>query len=69
MRTHADVLSGFVFVFQVGSRGIEAAWAGGKRGREVMDRFLPTVARLLSSRGLFYLITIAENNPGESIDV
>ncbi|KAA8579476.1 hypothetical protein FQN60_006569 [Etheostoma spectabile] len=47
----------------VGSRGIEAAWAGGKRGREVTDRFLPVVAQLLSSKGLFYLITIADNEP------
>ncbi|XP_029303887.1 methyltransferase N6AMT1 isoform X1 [Cottoperca gobio] len=50
---------------EVGSTGIEAAWAGGKRGREVTDRFLPLVAQLLSSKGLFYLITIAENDPEE----
>lgn len=50
---------------EVGSRGIEAAWAGGKRGREVTDRFLPAVAQLLSADGLFYLVTIAENDPGE----
>lgn len=53
----------------MGSTGIEAAWAGGIRGREVTDRFLPAVAQLLSSNGLFYLITIAENDPGESQDV
>ncbi|XP_031147640.1 methyltransferase N6AMT1 isoform X3 [Sander lucioperca] len=52
---------------EVGSTGIEAAWAGGKRGREVTDRFLPVVAQLLSSKGLFYLITIAENDPEEII--
>ncbi|KAF0045912.1 hypothetical protein F2P81_002441 [Scophthalmus maximus] len=52
---------------EVGSRGIEAAWAGGKRGREVTDRFLPLVSQLLSSNGLFYLITIAENDPEEII--
>ncbi|XP_070786503.1 methyltransferase N6AMT1 isoform X3 [Enoplosus armatus] len=51
----------------VGSTGIEAAWAGGERGREVTDRFLPVVAQLLSSRGLFYLITIAENDPEDII--
>lgn len=56
-----------VLFAQVGSRGIEAAWAGGKRGREVTDRFLPNVSQLLSSKGLFYLVTIAENNPGEFI--
>ncbi|XP_040888464.1 methyltransferase N6AMT1 [Toxotes jaculatrix] len=52
---------------EVGSRGIEAAWAGGKRGREVTDRFLPLVARLLSNKGLFYLITIVENDPDDII--
>uniref|UniRef100_UPI0037E8B848 methyltransferase N6AMT1 n=1 Tax=Semicossyphus pulcher TaxID=241346 RepID=UPI0037E8B848 len=52
---------------EVGSRGIEAAWAGGKRGREVTDKFLPLVAQLLSNKGLFYLITIAENDPEEII--
>ncbi|KAM9835932.1 methyltransferase N6AMT1 [Aulostomus maculatus] len=52
---------------EVGSTGIEAAWAGGTRGREVTDRFLPLVSTLLSSKGLFYLITIAENDPEEII--
>ncbi|KAG7503779.1 hemK methyltransferase family member 2 [Solea senegalensis] len=51
----------------VGSRGIEAAWAGGKRGREVTDRFLPLVSQLLSADGLFYLIAVAENDPEEII--
>uniref|UniRef100_A0A9L0J2N2 Methyltransferase HEMK2 n=1 Tax=Equus asinus TaxID=9793 RepID=A0A9L0J2N2_EQUAS len=49
----------------VGSHGIEAAWAGGRNGREVMDRFFPLVPDLLSPRGLFYLVTIKENNPEE----
>lgn len=52
---------------EVGSTGIEAAWAGGERGREVTDRFLPAVVQLLSDKGLFYLITIAENEPEEII--
>ncbi|RVE75398.1 hypothetical protein OJAV_G00016420 [Oryzias javanicus] len=54
---------------EVGSRGIEAAWAGGERGREVTDRFLPLVGELLSLKGVFYLITIAENDPEEIIRV
>ncbi|XP_049609782.1 methyltransferase N6AMT1 [Syngnathus scovelli] len=54
---------------EVGSTGIEAAWAGGRRGREVTDRFLPIVSQLLSSRGLFYLVTIAENDPEEIIQI
>ncbi|XP_066115687.1 methyltransferase N6AMT1 isoform X3 [Saccopteryx bilineata] len=48
----------------VGSHGIQAAWAGGRNGREVMDRFFPLVPDLLSPRGLFYLVTTKENNPG-----
>ncbi|KAJ8410475.1 hypothetical protein AAFF_G00193790 [Aldrovandia affinis] len=54
---------------EVGSCGIEASWAGGTRGREVMDRFFPLVPQLLSSHGLFYLVTIAENVPEEIIDL
>ncbi|XP_067155589.1 methyltransferase N6AMT1 isoform X2 [Apteryx mantelli] len=49
---------------EVESHGIEASWAGGKNGREVMDRVFPVVADLLSTGGLFYLVTIKENNPG-----
>lgn len=51
---------------QVGSHGIEAAWAGGRNGREVMDRFFPLALDLLSSRGSFYLVTIKENHPGNT---
>ncbi|XP_030217179.1 methyltransferase N6AMT1 isoform X2 [Gadus morhua] len=51
----------------VGGSGIEAAWAGGRRGREVIDRFLPMVTQLLSDQGLFYLVTIVENCPEEII--
>lgn len=53
-----------VFCVQVGSRGIEASWAGGIRGREVMDRFFPMIPQLLSDHGLFYLVTVSENDPG-----
>ncbi|XP_062062345.1 methyltransferase N6AMT1 isoform X2 [Lepus europaeus] len=52
----------------VGSHGIQAAWAGGRNGREVMDRVFPLVAELLSPRGLFYLVTIKENNPEEILE-
>ncbi|KAM4788356.1 methyltransferase N6AMT1 isoform 3-T4 [Cyanocitta cristata] len=41
---------------EVKSRGIEASWAGGKQGREVMDRVFPLVPDLLSPGGLFYLM-------------
>ncbi|XP_076838613.1 methyltransferase N6AMT1 [Brachyhypopomus gauderio] len=50
---------------EVGGHGIEASWAGGRRGREVMDRFFPMVPSLLSTEGLFYLVTVSDNNPDE----
>ncbi|XP_034649059.1 methyltransferase N6AMT1 isoform X2 [Trachemys scripta elegans] len=53
---------------EVESHGIEAAWAGGKNGREVMDRLFPLVPDLLSTGGLFYLVTIKENNPDEILE-
>lgn len=51
---------------QVGSHGVEAAWAGGRNGREVMNRLFPLAPDLLSPGGLFYLVTIKENNPGNT---
>uniref|UniRef100_A0A8C5QBN0 Methyltransferase HEMK2 n=1 Tax=Leptobrachium leishanense TaxID=445787 RepID=A0A8C5QBN0_9ANUR len=54
---------------EVGSHGIEAAWAGGKNGREVMDRFFPLVPKLLSASGVFYLLILKENNPDEILEV
>jgi len=48
---------------EVGSENIEAAWAGGIDGREVIDRLLPTVAELLAPRGRLYLVLVAENRP------
>ncbi|XP_039376693.1 methyltransferase N6AMT1 isoform X1 [Mauremys reevesii] len=53
---------------EVESHGIEAAWAGGKNGREVMDRLFPLVPDLLSTGGLFYLVAIKENNPDEILE-
>uniref|UniRef100_H0ZTE0 Methyltransferase HEMK2 n=1 Tax=Taeniopygia guttata TaxID=59729 RepID=H0ZTE0_TAEGU len=53
----------------VKSCGIEASWAGGKQGREVMDRVFPLVPDLLSPGGLFYMVTIKENNPDEILEI
>ncbi|XP_069485887.1 methyltransferase N6AMT1 isoform X3 [Ambystoma mexicanum] len=53
---------------EVGSPGIAAAWAGGKEGREVMDRFFPFVPHLLSEQGVFYLVTLKENNPDDIVE-
>ena len=54
---------------EVGSLGIQAAWAGGRSGREVIDRFLPLAPDRLSPRGLFYLVSIKENNPEEILKI
>ena len=48
---------------EVGSTGIEASWAGGIDGREVINRFLHQVPNLLSDVGVFYLVVIKENKP------
>ncbi|KAI9356992.1 hypothetical protein DFJ73DRAFT_821731 [Zopfochytrium polystomum] len=50
---------------EVGSTGIEAAWAGGIDGREVIDQFLAVPDALLSDRGALYLVTVKENRPDE----
>ena len=42
-------------------RGIEASWAGGEDGIEVLMAFLPQVKELLSKKGAFYLLLIEEN--------
>jgi release factor glutamine methyltransferase len=50
---------------QVGSEGIEAAWAGGVDGRVVIDRFLPILRRIISPEGVAYLVLVTENKPKE----
>jgi release factor glutamine methyltransferase len=50
---------------EVGHTGIEAAWAGGTDGREVIDEFLPLVAPSLSPGGVCYLVLVEENKPHE----
>lgn len=47
---------------EIGSKSIEAAWAGGRDGREVMDRVFPLLDRFLSPSGVFYLVCIKPNN-------
>ncbi|KAG5648234.1 hypothetical protein DXG03_006192 [Asterophora parasitica] len=44
------------------ARGIAGAWAGGVDGMNITDVFLERVEELLSDRGRFYLVAIAEND-------
>lgn len=54
---------------EVSSSGIEASWAGGIDGREVIDKFLPTAAKFLSPTGIFFLLGIRQNRPGEICEI
>jgi HemK-related putative methylase len=49
--------------------GISRSWAGGERGREVLDQLLPRVQHLLSERGTLYLVLLACNDPAEVADI
>ena len=42
-------------------KDIEASWAGGRDGIEVLLRLLPQALELLSETGAFYLLLIEEN--------
>jgi len=48
---------------------LEAAWAGGAKGREVMDRLFVQVVNLLSDAGLFYVVVVKDNQLGASVCV
>jgi release factor glutamine methyltransferase len=51
---------------EVAGNGIEASWAGGERGRRVVDRAIPQIAELLSvPHGVCYMITVDDNEPEE----
>lgn len=50
-------------------RLISKTWAGGRDGREVMDKLFPYIPHLLSDNGIFYLVTIKENDPRSIIEL
>ena len=54
---------------EMSDSGISTAWAGGKRGREVMDKLFPIVPNILSENGVFYLLVLDENKPDEIHDI
>jgi len=51
---------------EVAGGGIEASWAGGVRGRTVIDRLVPLLgSRLARPLGVLYLLLLDENDPDE----
>ena len=55
---------------EVGGDGIEASWAGGLNGRQVTDRLLPLIPRLLKpAGGACYMVLVDENRPNEIISL
>jgi release factor glutamine methyltransferase len=48
---------------------IAASWAGGERGREVIDETLSTVRRVLTDDGVFYLVVEELNDVDNVIAV
>lgn len=43
------------------------SWAGGRRGRSVMDRLFPLIPGILSRDGIFYLLIVRENDEQDLI--
>ncbi|XP_050352704.1 methyltransferase N6AMT1-like isoform X1 [Nymphalis io] len=54
---------------ECGGCGIEASWAGGIKGREVTDKLLDAIPKILSPNGTFYLLLIKENIPLEVVQI
>jgi release factor glutamine methyltransferase len=54
---------------EIVGNGIEVSWAGGDKGRRVIDRTVPQIVRLLSSTGTCYMITVDDNEPEDISDI
>ncbi|CAK0786018.1 hypothetical protein CVIRNUC_009231 [Coccomyxa viridis] len=48
---------------------IARAWAGGNRGRAIIDKFLPQVKEVLSPRGFMYMVTVTDNRPEDILQL
>lgn len=49
--------------------GINCSWAGGNKGRNVIDRVLLQLPKLLSEKGVLYMVLLKENNPQEICEI
>jgi hypothetical protein len=50
---------------EVGSIHLPASWAGGQHGRYFIDIVISLLPRLLSSKGLCYMVLLQQNQPDE----
>ena len=48
---------------EISCGGIAKAWAGGLRGRRVIDRVMEQLPEMLSSTGECFMVTVSENDP------
>lgn len=48
---------------------MQKATSGGEKGRQVINRLFPLVPKLLSSRGMFYLTCIVENDISKHLNL
>lgn len=46
---------------ELGSKNLQAAWAGGIDGRQVMGRVFIQLNKILSKNGVFYLVALKQN--------
>ncbi|XP_055599101.1 methyltransferase N6AMT1 [Uranotaenia lowii] len=53
--------------FSEGAVPLVRSWAGGKDGMLITKRLLDDLGRILSARGIFYLLLIKENDPDSVI--
>jgi release factor glutamine methyltransferase len=54
---------------EVGRGGVAAAWAGGDRGRAVLDAALPSLVALMAPGGELFIVTVADNDPDDVVAV
>lgn len=50
---------------ELNGNGLNRAWAGGDRGRVIIDKFLNDLHRILNVNGICYVVLLKENNPEE----
>lgn len=50
------------------SQSIVQTWAGGINGREIIDKFLKDLQRVMAPKGTVYLLLLKENDPNQIVE-